>query len=136
MINSPYYQQIKPWPHLKGGVNNTGRLEEPQILLDMLWLALEVSSVAGAEWIPQQLWNGTEGLGWQGQQRGQEANPNFMAPGKPRKQQLEVEQARSGQSCSPGRVCTSARESWDSERGKPGMKFTPGTGQDQGRAAG
>lgn len=32
-----------------------GRLEEPQILLDMLWLALDVSFVAEAGWIPEQL---------------------------------------------------------------------------------
>lgn len=55
MINSPYYQQIKPWPHLKGGVNNMGRLEEPQILLDMLRLPLDVSFGAGAGCIPRQL---------------------------------------------------------------------------------
>lgn len=52
IINSPYYQQIKPWPHLKGGVNNRGRLEAPQILLDVLWLPLDVclcsKSMAGS----------------------------------------------------------------------------------------
>lgn len=95
IINSPYYQQIKPWPHLKGGVNNRGRLEAPQILLDVLWLPLDVclcsKSMAGSccglgraaeTTLPG---GGTICKGLTGGRKKAENNPMLTAPGKPKK---------------------------------------------------
>lgn len=80
-----------------------GRLEVPQILLDMLWLSLDVLFVAGAGWIPQQLCSTRrEGTGGAGMAA---ASRRPMMFGKPRKGQLEAVEARSGQSCSLEREC-------------------------------
>lgn len=137
MINFPYYQQIKPWPHLKGGVNNMGRLEEPQILLDMLWLALDVPFVAGAGWIPRQLCctrrAGTGGAGVAGASR----RPVLVEGLLERQGKASWKWCRQGQ----GRAAPWGGSVWasvrlDSGSGKPGIKFTVGSGQDQGRTGG
>lgn len=98
IINSPYYQQIKPWPHLKGGVNNRERLEAPQILLDVLWLPLDVclcsKSMAGSccgsghaaeTTLPVGGRGGTICKGLIGGREKAEGIPMLTAPGKPKK---------------------------------------------------
>lgn len=105
-----------------------GRLEEPQILLDMLWLALDVSFVAGAGWIPQQLCStcqdGTGGAGMAGRTGGQSClGGSWKAKETPAGSGASQVRAE----LLPGEGLSGLQQ---------GVKFTLGAGQDQGRAVG